>query len=103
MKLMLTEYLRGMGERGGLDQLLSNLLSKMGLTVLTTPMRGTKQHGVDVAAVGKLEEGDADKTVYLLSIKGGDIDRNNWDVGEQALRPSIGEIVDSYLNGSILP
>lgn len=103
MKLMLTEYLRDMGERGGLDQLLSNLLSKMGLTVLTTPMRGTKQHGVDVAAVGKLEEGDANKTVYLFSIKGGDIDRNNWYVGEQALRPSIGEIVDSYLNGSVLP
>lgn len=102
MKLMLTEYLRSMGERGGLDLLVSNLLSQMGLTVLTTPMRGTKQHGVDVAAVGKFGE-DADKTVYLFTIKSGDIERSNWDVGEQSLRPSIGEIVDGYLNGSILP
>ena len=102
MKLMLKEYLADMGERGGLDVLLVNLLSQMGLNVLTTPMRGTKQHGVDVAAVGKLA-GDKDETFYLFSIKSGNIDRNNWDVGPQDLRPSIGEIVDGYINGSIPP
>lgn len=103
MKLMLTEYLRSMGERGGLDMLVANLLSQMGLTVLTTPIRGSKQYGVDVAAVGKLLDEDADQTIYLFSIKSGDIGRENWDVGKQALRPSINEIVDAYLNGSILP
>ena len=103
MKLMLAEYLRSMGERGGLDLLVSNLLGQIGLTVLTTPIRGSKQYGVDVAAVGKLLDEDADQTIYLYSIKSGDIDRGNWDVGKQALRPSIGEIVDAYLNGSILP
>ena len=102
MKLMLKEYLRSMGERGGLDVLLPNLLSQMGLTVLTTPMRGTKQHGVDVAAVGKID-GDSNQTVYLFSIKGGDINRENWDVGPQALRPSIDEIVDGYIPRSIPP
>ncbi len=102
MKLILKEYLANMGERGGLDTLLDNLLSQMGLNVLTTPMRGTKQHGVDIAAVGTLEN-DRNETVYLFSIKSGDINRNNWDVGPQALRPSIGEIVDGYINGSILP
>ena len=100
MKLMLKEYLVNMGERGGLDILLVNLLSQMGLNVLTTPMRGTKQHGVDVAAVGKLAD-DKKETVYLFSIKSGNIDRSNWSVGPQALRPSIGEIVDGYINGSI--
>ena len=69
MKLMLTEYLRNMGERGGLDMLVANLLSQMGLTVLTTPIRGSKQYGVDVAAVGKLLDEDADQTIYLFSIK----------------------------------
>lgn len=102
MKLMLKEYLKNMGERGGLDILLVNLLSQMGLNVLTTPMRGTKQHGVDVAAVGKLAD-DKEETVYLFSIKSGDVDRSNWSVGTQALRPSIGEIVDGYINGSIPP
>ena len=102
MKLMLKEYLASMGERGGLDVLLVNLLSQMGLNVLTTPMRGTKQHGVDVAAVGKLA-GDKEETVYLFSIKSGDIDRSNWGVGPQALCPSIEEIVDGYINGSIFP
>ena len=102
MKLMLKEYLRSMGERGGLDVLLPNLLSQMGLTVLTTPMRGTKQHGVDVAAVGKID-GDPNQAVYLFSIKGGDINRENWDVGPQALRPSIDEIVDGYIPRSISP
>lgn len=102
MKLMLKEYLVNMGERGGLDILLVNLLSQMGLNVLTTPMRGTKQHGVDVAAVGKLAD-DKKETVYLFSIKSGNIDRSNWSVGPQALRPSIGEIVDGYINGSIPP
>ena len=102
MKLMLKEYLKNMGERGGLDVLLVNLLSQMGLNVLTTPMRGTKQHGVDIAAVGKLA-GDKEETVYLFSVKSGDVDRSNWDVGPQALRPSIDEIVDGYINGSIPP
>lgn len=102
MKLMLKEYLANMCERGGLDILLVNLLSQMGLNVLTTPMRGTKQHGVDVAAVGKFAD-DKDETVYLFTIKSGNIYRGNWGVGPQALRPSIGEIVDGYINGSILP
>lgn len=102
MKLLLKEYLESMGEREGLDALLGNLLSQMGLNVLTTPMRGTKQHGVDLAAVGRLGD-DPDKTLYLFAIKSGDITRKNWAVGEQSLRPSIGEIVDGYVNGSILP
>ena len=84
-----------MGERGGLDMLVANLLSQMGLTVLTTPIRGSKQYGVDVAAVGKLLDEDADQTIYLFSIKSGDIGRENLDVGKQALRPSIDEIVDA--------
>lgn len=102
MKLMLKEYLENIGEREGLDTLLGNLLSQMGLNVLTSPMRGTKQHGVDIAAVGRLDS-DQENTVYLFSIKSGDITRKNWDIGPQALRPSIGEIVDGYVKGSILP
>lgn len=102
MKLMLKEYIKDMGERGGLDLLLVNLFSQMGLNILTTPMRGTKQQGVDIAAVGKLDT-DCEETLYLFSVKSGDIDRTNWDIGPQALRPSIGEIVDGYINGSILP
>ena len=55
MKLILKEYLANLRERDELDAILPDLLSELGFTVLSTPARGTKQHGVDVAAVGALE------------------------------------------------
>ena len=96
MKLIIKEYLSSLKERGELDSVLPDLLSQLGLNVYSRPARGTRQDGVDVAAVGSLDDGP--EKVYLFSIKAGDLTRGGWDGNsEQSLRPSLNEIIDSYI------
>lgn len=96
MKLAIREYLACLKERDELDAILPDLLSELGLNVLSIPGKGTRQYGVDLAAVGRLN-GDRER-VYLLSVKAGDLTRNAWDGNElQSLRPSLNEIIDSYI------
>ncbi|WP_320008344.1 hypothetical protein [Maridesulfovibrio sp.] len=96
MKLVLREYLASLKERDELDAILPDLLSELGLTVFSRPGRGTRQDGVDIAAVGCFED-DVER-VYLLSVKSGDLTRTSWSGNsEQALRPSLEEILDSYI------
>ena len=99
MKLIFTEYLASLKERGELDMIIPDLLSELGLSVLSRPAIGTRQYGVDVAAVGDI--GDGEKRVYLLSIKPGDLRRSSWDVGEQSSRTSLNEILDYYIPKNI--
>ena len=96
MKLIIKEYLSSLKERGELDSILPDLLSQLGLNVYSRPARGTRQYGVDVAAVGSLDSGP--EKVYLFSIKAGDVTRGDWDGNsEQSLRPSLNEIIDAYI------
>ncbi len=96
MKLIISQYLASLKERDELDVILPDLLSELGLTVFSRPGRGTTQDGVDVAATGSLD-GKKEK-VYLLSIKSGDLTRSTWNSdSHQALRPSLEEILDSYI------
>ncbi|MFV0664765.1 hypothetical protein [Denitromonas sp.] len=96
MKLIIREYLSSLKERGELDAVLPDLLSQLGLNVYSRPARGTRQDGVDVGAVGSLDGGP--EKVYLFSIKPGDLSRRAWDGdAEQSLRPSLTEILDSYI------
>lgn len=96
MKLIIKEYIASLKERDELDAVLPDLLSQLGLNVYSRPARGTRQDGVDVGAVGSLD-GGAEK-VYLFSIKPGDLTRRGWDGdSEQSLRPSLNEIIDSYI------
>ena len=100
MKLILKEYLASLRERGELDAILPDLLSQLGFTVLSKPQRGTRQYGVDVAAVGALN--GKPKKLYLFSIKSGDLTRTEWDTGSpQDLRPSLAEIQDVFLNSHV--
>ena len=97
MKLIIRQYLASLKERGELDAVLPDLLSQLGLNVYSRPGRGTRQNGVDVAAVGRLKNNKADK-VYLFSIKAGDLTRSDWNNNTpQALRPSLDEIRDVYI------
>ncbi|TGE38694.1 hypothetical protein E4K67_11930 [Desulfosporosinus fructosivorans] len=96
MKLIIKEYLASLKERGELDAILPDLLSEIGFNVFSSSGRGTRQDGVDVAATGCLN-GDIEK-VYLFSIKAGDLTRTTWDsAAVQSLRPSLNEIIDSYI------
>lgn len=96
MKLVIKEYLASLNERGELDAILPDLLSQLGLTVFGKPIRGASERGVDVAAVGSLDDGV--EKVYLFSIKAGDLTRSTWNGNtDQALLPSLDEIIFSYI------
>lgn len=95
MKLLIREYLASLREREELDAILPDLLSELGYTVFSRPGRGTVQHGVDIAAVSPA--GPEPSKVYLFSVKKGDLTRNEWNSGTQALRPSLDEIQDAYI------
>ena len=99
MKLIFSEYLASLKERGELDVIMPDLLSEIGFTVFSRPAVGTKQHGVDVAAVGPGPDGE--RTLFLISIKAGDLRRSGWDVGAQSLRTSLNQILDVYIENFI--
>ena len=102
MKLILKQYLASLKERSELDAILPDLLSQMGLNVFISPTRGVKEYGVDVAAVGRV--GDDVEKVYLFSVKSGNLTRSTWSSGsDQALRPSLDEILDSFIQCRIPP
>lgn len=88
MKLILKEYLASLRERGDLDKsVLPNLLAEIGLNVLNTPMIGTRQNGVDIAAVGKVQGEDTERFLYLFCIKAGNVTRSDWEGNPQSVRP----------------
>lgn len=85
-----------------MDAILPDLLSELGFNVLSRPSRGTRQYGVDVAAVGPNENDGRKRKLFLFSIKPGDLSRQDWDGNPQALRPSLNEIRDVYIRNNIL-
>lgn len=96
MKLILKQYLASLKERSELDAVLPDLLSTMGLNVFISPTRGVKEYGVDIAAVGRVNGGE--EKVYLFSVKSGNLTRETWNgSSDQALRPSLDEIIDSFI------
>ncbi|WP_430244909.1 hypothetical protein [Neorhizobium sp. DAR64861/K0K2] len=102
MKLVIREYLASLRERGELDAVLPDLLTELGFTVYSRPARGTRQYGVDVAAVGTGRDGVS--RVHLFSVKSGDLNRNDWNTASpQSLRPSLDEILDHYITSRIPP
>ncbi|MCE9843767.1 hypothetical protein [Vibrio antiquarius] len=102
MKLILKQYLASLKERKELDAVLPDLLSSMGMNVFISPTRGVKEYGVDIAAVGQVN-GNEEK-VYLFSVKSGNLTRDTWNGNtDQALRPSLDEIQDSFIPSRIPP
>ncbi|EIK68016.1 hypothetical protein PseBG33_0202 [Pseudomonas synxantha BG33R] len=100
MKLVFREYLASLRERRELDVVLPDLLSELDFNVISRPSVGTRQYGVDVAAVGSEldpQTGISEEKLFLFSIKQGDLTRNDWDGTTQALRGSINEITDFYI------
>lgn len=101
MKLILRQYLTDIRERGELDSILPALLSELGFEVLSRPGRGTRQYGVDIAAIGADEEDREHRKLFLFTIKPGNLDRAGWDSSPQAVRPSLEEILDKYITSEI--
>ncbi|WP_072671243.1 MULTISPECIES: hypothetical protein [Vibrio] len=102
MKLILKQYLASLRERQELDAVLPELLSSMGMNVFILPTRGVKEYGVDIAAVGQVN--DQEEKVYLFSVKSGNLTRETWNgSADQALRPSLDEIQDSFILSRLPP
>lgn len=95
MKLIIREYLSSLKERDELDAILPDLLSELGFVVYSRPQRGTTQYGVDIAAVGNDDDGE--QKVFLLSVKQGDLTRQEWHKVPQGLRASLDDIRDTYI------
>lgn len=100
MRLIILEYLSMLKESKELDSLLVALLQSMDIEVISKPIIGGRQFGVDLAAVGKDPE-DGVKKLFLFVIKQGNINRNNWDNKPQSVRQSIDEILDVYLRSHV--
>ncbi len=96
MKLIFRQYLASLRERRELDAVIPDLLSELGYTVTSRPSIGTRQYGVDVAALSPADA-EGKRKLYLLSLKQGDLTRPDWDGTPQALRSSINEIIDVYI------
>ncbi|MEL4420478.1 hypothetical protein AYI72_20660 [Shewanella algae] len=102
MKLILKQYLASLKERKELDAVLPDLLSSMGMNVFISPTRGVKEYGVDIAAVGHVKA--EEEKVYLFSVKSGNLTRDTWNGNtDQALRPSLDEIQDSFIPSRLPP
>ena len=84
MRLAIREYLAGLRESEELDALLPDLLLSMDIRPLETPKRGVKQDGVDVAAIGRLPQDDA-QSLLLFVIKSGNIGQTDWAGSRQAV------------------
>lgn len=103
MRLIVSQFLRTLRERDEFDRLLPDLLLAMGYVPLAKPQTGVRQHGVDLAAVGKSLVDGTDE-MLLLVIKQGDLGRRDWDNGEPtSVRPSLNEVLDVYLTKLVAP
>lgn len=101
LRLLLEDFLSLMREEGELDVYLPLLLSAMGHEIVFRAQKGTRQYGVDISSVGKDEDGK--RKLYLWLVKCGDIGRSDWNSGDQAIRPSIDDVGDTYLPSHVAP
>lgn len=91
MRLIIKDYLLHLKERDELDLLLCDLLLQMGYATDSKPKSGNRQYGVDIRAHNS-------KEILLCVVKQGNIDRRVWDADPNAVRQSLDEIQDVYID-----
>jgi hypothetical protein len=101
LRLLLEDFLGLMREEGELDVFLPLLMSAMGHEVIYRAQKGPRQYGVDISSVGRDKDGE--QKLFLWLVKCGDITRQDWDSGPQAVRQSINDVGDVYLRSHIAP
>ncbi|WP_439489185.1 hypothetical protein [Algoriphagus sp.] len=102
MKLILADYIASLKEDRELDALIEETLRENGFEILFGPQKGVRQYGVDICAIGK-DPDDNKKKLFLITVKQGNLDRKNWQGGNQALEPSLREIISVYIRNNISP
>ncbi len=99
IQLVLSHYLAGLRERDELDALLPEILKAMGHSVLSRPQLGVPQAGVDVVSTKEDENGVVE--VFLFVIKFGDVGRDDFYGGKQAIDPSIREACNDFVRNRL--
>lgn len=94
MRLILKDYIETLKEEIELETLLENILIMNDFTDIVRPQKGVAQHGVDFSA-------KKNGAIYLFVLKQKDIDKNNWNSGNNAVRPTLDEIQDVYIQERI--
>lgn len=69
-----------------------DLLVAMGLRVVRLPSRGIAERGLDIAAVGRIDDGP--RTLFLIQVKQGDVTRAVWNQGQNSVRASLDDLED---------
>lgn len=90
MRLVIKDYLIQLKEKDELDLLLCDLLLQMGYVTDNKPETGNRQYGVDIRAHNE-------KEVLLCVVKQGNLNRKNWDSDQNAVRQSLNDIQDFYI------
>lgn len=72
------------------QKLLENILIMNDFTDIVRPQKGVAQHWGDFSA-------KKNGTLYLFVLKQKDIDKNNWNSGNNAVRPTLDEMQDVYI------
>jgi len=103
MNLILKEYLSLLKESNELDRLVPDLLLAMGIKPLSRTQVGPRQYGVDLAAVGNDPHNNNLKTLFLFTIKQGNITRNVWNEVNVGVKDSLDEILHVYIGNNIPP
>ncbi len=91
MRLIIKDYLLQLKEKDELDMLLCDVLFQMGYITDNRPETGNRQYGVDIRA-------HKDNEIFLCVVKQGNLNRKNWDADQNAVRQSLDEIQDCYLD-----
>lgn len=91
MRLIIKDYLLHLKEKDELDLLLCDLLLQMGYATDSKPKSGNRQYGVDIRAHNS-------KEILLCVVKQGNMDRRVWDADPNAVRQSLDEIQDVYID-----
>lgn len=91
MRLIIKEYIYQLKEKDELDILISEIFQQQGYIADTYPKTGNRQYGVDIQMHN-------DNELLLFVVKQGNIDRNVWNGGVNAVRQSIEEIKDVLIN-----
>ncbi len=98
MNFLINEYITLLKEDQELDSLIIDILVSKGITPISKPQKG-RQYGVDIAGIGK--DTDGIEKVFLITVKQGDITRSVWDSGQNAVRQSLNEILETYISTSL--
>jgi hypothetical protein len=99
IQIVLSHYLAGLRERDELDALLPELLRAMGHSVLSRPQVGANQAGVDIVSTHTNAAGE--KEVFLYVVKFGDLGREDFYGGKQAVDPSVREAANDFIRNRL--